>query len=373
MKKALLIFISTAFLSIAFCLTAMAASPWYQTADGIWHVYAANGDTLHDCWFCDDLADSTGNTWYLIDSYGNMISGALIQDGSGNYYSLETSHNGRYGALRTESGTYDGVYVTINNSHDGTYGCITDSAAIEQLKAKFGLVQVPFRSSAIVMASNAGGASASAISASEATISKDPVPTAQQGVSTPFGPGTPGATGTFSFEGKTYVIDHSWGQHYLTGYSGGGFTRSGTVVTPKRTASGPSSLLGSVILVKGVSGPASRNCSEYDGVYRFEDTGGPAVETGIATTMNKPVVDLYQATVVMAAQPLIPADFAERQRTLIWGGTGVEKKDRLIVIQQISGMDDVILTPIADDKGRARFTASNLNGSRLILVKVEYK
>ena len=294
MKKSLLTALITTLIVIAATFASYAAcANWYQTADGIWHVYGANGDTLHDCWFCDDIDDTSCNTWYLIDNYGNMISGALIQDGSGNYYSLETSHNGIYGSMRYKSGIYDGINITFNNSHDGSFGKIIDPAAIEQLKTKFGLKQVSFNSNKTVYASSIQGAALP----SQVISTQGSEPSALSDVpAVTVGPGSPGHKEQFVFDGQTYVVDYSWGEHCLTGYSGGGTTASGTPVTPHRTASGPSALRGNVIYVKGVSGPAGVNISAYDGIYKFEDTGGPAVETGIPSTYNKPVVDLYQAT-----------------------------------------------------------------------------
>jgi len=38
------------------------------------------------------------------------------------------------------------------------------------------------------------------------------------------------------------------------------------------------------------------NCTDihrYDGLYKCEDTGGPAVETGTPNTGNVPVVDIF--------------------------------------------------------------------------------
>lgn len=97
---------------------------------------------------------------------------------------------------------------------------------------------------------------------------------------------------TFSFNGKTYVIEKDWGLHYLTGYGpnedGSRMTRSGHDATANYTVSSTYANLGKVILVR-----AEKGSSRYDGVYLCEDTGGPAVETGIPTTMSTPVVDIF--------------------------------------------------------------------------------
>ena len=47
-----------------------------------------------------------------------MVNTGLVQDQTGNIYSLETSHNGYYGMLRYKSGAYDGVYLDLE-SHPG--------------------------------------------------------------------------------------------------------------------------------------------------------------------------------------------------------------------------------------------------------------
>jgi len=103
-----------------------------------------------------------------------------------------------------------------------------------------------------------------------------------------------GDTTYYYYEGKKYVEDYCWGQHYLTGYSPsaaeGSMTRSGKNARARHTISGPYSMLGKVAFVRSVSGPRK---GVYDGVYVFEDTGGPAVETGIPSTMNTPVVDIF--------------------------------------------------------------------------------
>lgn len=99
----------------------------------------------------------------------------------------------------------------------------------------------------------------------------------------------------YIFDGKKYVIDYSWGQHYLTGFSaaetGNAKTTSGAIARENYTAASTRANLGKVILVKAVSGGADK--SRYDGVYKCEDTGGPAVETGVPNTGGVPVVDLY--------------------------------------------------------------------------------
>jgi len=105
--------------------------------------------------------------------------------------------------------------------------------------------------------------------------------------------------GTYTFEGKNYAIDYSWGDHCLTGYAAtGNCTASGKMPTLYHTVSGPKSMLGKVCLIKGnyKLNNKSGNVNLYDGIYVFEDTGGAAIEYGTDSTMNVPVVDIYRET-----------------------------------------------------------------------------
>jgi len=109
--------------------------------------------------------------------------------------------------------------------------------------------------------------------------------------------------GTYTFEGKTFTVDYSWGQHCLTGYTDtGNCTASGVMPTPYHTVSGPKSMLGKYCLIKGAKMLNGQNGlpQSYDGIYKFEDTGGAAVEYGIERTMNVPVVDIYCSTLAEA-------------------------------------------------------------------------
>jgi hypothetical protein len=96
-----------------------------------------------NAWLCDDAVASNGqNIWYLIDSNGNMISAGLVQDQTGNYYSLETNHNGYYGMLRYQSGSYDSISLDLENGHGGSFAAIKNTDGIEALKAKYGVTIV---------------------------------------------------------------------------------------------------------------------------------------------------------------------------------------------------------------------------------------
>lgn len=142
MKKFYKILSLAVMLIAAFSVTAFAAnfSPnWYEDGAG-WHIKDSKGATVKDAWLCDDVQDPSKNTWYLIDGNGNMVSDPLVQDGTGNYYSLETEHNGYYGMLRYKNGTYGGVTLTFNQKHDGSFAAIT--GGLNELKAKYAVKSV---------------------------------------------------------------------------------------------------------------------------------------------------------------------------------------------------------------------------------------
>jgi len=127
--------------------------------------------------------------------------------------------------------------------------------------------------------------------------------TAQTAAAQPASAAGPAAGQTvYEFDGKRYVIDSDWGSHYLTGFSpnadGSRKTRSGVDARANYTAASTLANLGKVILVQAESGPG--DIHRYDGVYKCEDTGGPAVETGKENTGNTPVVDLFFDTAAEA-------------------------------------------------------------------------
>ena len=116
---------------------------WYQDNQGNWHIQDQNGNMVTNAWLCDDAVGANGqDIWYLIDSNGNMVSAGLVQDQTGNIYSLETSHNGYYGMLRYKSGAYDGVYLDLESSHGGSFAKIKNQEGIDGLQGIYGLTQV---------------------------------------------------------------------------------------------------------------------------------------------------------------------------------------------------------------------------------------
>lgn len=127
------------------------SSYWYQDSTGAWHIKDGSGNQIKNAWVCDNAVPSNGNNvWYLIDVNGNMITSGLVQDQTGNYYSLEVNHNGYYGMLRHESGNYDGISLTLNKDHTGSFASIQNQDGIQALQSKYGLTQVGIGNSNIV-------------------------------------------------------------------------------------------------------------------------------------------------------------------------------------------------------------------------------
>ena len=157
-KKLLSILTSTLFISLSLPLCSYASSFsefWFQDTNGTWKVQDQNGNVVKNAWLCDDAVPSNGqDIWYLIDSNGNMISAGLVQDQTGNIYSLETSHNGYYGMLRYKSGAYDGVYLDLESSHGGSFAKIKNQEGVDGLQAIYGLTQVNIDNSNCVYTSS---------------------------------------------------------------------------------------------------------------------------------------------------------------------------------------------------------------------------
>ena len=157
-KKLLSILTSTLFISLSLPLCSYASSFsefWFQDTNGTWKVQDQNGNIVKNAWLCDDAVGSNGqDIWYLIDSNGNMVSAGLVQDQTGNIYSLETSHNGYYGMLRYKSGAYDGVYLDLESSHGGSFAKIKNQEGVDRLQAIYGLTQVNIDNSNCVYTSS---------------------------------------------------------------------------------------------------------------------------------------------------------------------------------------------------------------------------
>ena len=158
MKKKIVFLISILIMSLSFSLLSYASTfseYWYQDTQGNWHIQDNNGNMVTNAWLCDDAVPSNGqDIWYLIDSNGNMVSAGLVQDQTGNIYSLETSHNGYYGMLRYKSGVYDGVYLDLESSHGGSFANIKNQDGRSGLQSIYGLTQVNIDNSNCVYTSS---------------------------------------------------------------------------------------------------------------------------------------------------------------------------------------------------------------------------
>ena len=157
-KKSLMVLGLTVAMSLSLPLLSYASTfseYWYQDNQGNWHIKDNNGNMVTNAWLCDDAVGSNGqDIWYLIDSNGNMVSAGLVQDQTGNIYSLETNHNGYYGMLRYQSGAYDGVYLDLESSHGGSFAKIKNQEGVAGLQGIYGLTQVNIDNSNCVYTSS---------------------------------------------------------------------------------------------------------------------------------------------------------------------------------------------------------------------------
>ena len=118
---------------------------WKETSGGSWYVEDNYGNRVVNAWLCDDAVPENGkNVWYLLDEWGNMVTDGLVRDGTGNYYSLETEHNGYYGMLRYRSGMYNGTWLDLESSHAGAFAAIRNQDGVNALMQKYGLRDVSY-------------------------------------------------------------------------------------------------------------------------------------------------------------------------------------------------------------------------------------
>lgn len=152
----------TAALAAAFSIPAAAASFsqfWKQTSNGSWYVEDNHGNRITNAWLCDDaVAENGKDVWYLLDEWGNMVTDGLVQDGTGNYYSLETEHNGYYGMLRYRSGNYGGIYLDLEGSHAGAFAAIKNNEGVNALNRRYGLRDVSFINNSNIVYTSSFGA-----------------------------------------------------------------------------------------------------------------------------------------------------------------------------------------------------------------------
>ena len=160
---------------------------WFQDSNGTWKVRDGSGNIVKNAWLCDDAVTSNGlDVWYLLDGNGNMVSAGLVQDQTGNFYSLETNHNGYYGMLRYKSGSYDGVNLSLESSHGGAFAAVLNADGVENLKAKYGVTTVNIDNSNCVYTSSfaTGGGSGSSGNSSGSQQQQAPQQSTSTGNST---------------------------------------------------------------------------------------------------------------------------------------------------------------------------------------------
>ena len=119
---------------------------WFADSFGVWRIKDSTGKTVVNAWLCDDAVMMNGkNVWYLLTQDGAMLAAGLVQDNTGNFYSLETEHNGYFGMLRYTDGYYNcngqSVYLTFNREHNGSFGAVTNADGLEKLKEIYGITK----------------------------------------------------------------------------------------------------------------------------------------------------------------------------------------------------------------------------------------
>lgn len=128
---------------------------WYADANGVWRIKNSKGNIVKSAWVCDDAVPQNGkNVWYLMNPDGSMLAAGLLQDATGNWYSLETNHDGYYGMLRYEDGYYNcngtKVFLKFEHEHNGSFGAIKNLTAVDKLKKIYGVTAFPAGNESIV-------------------------------------------------------------------------------------------------------------------------------------------------------------------------------------------------------------------------------
>lgn len=119
---------------------------WFANIYGVWRIKDKAGNIVTNAWLCDDAVTANGkNVWYLLTADGAMVAAGLVQDNTGNFYSLETNHDGYFGMLRYTDGYYNcngqQVYLKFSHEHNGTFGAVINADGIEKLKAIYGVTK----------------------------------------------------------------------------------------------------------------------------------------------------------------------------------------------------------------------------------------
>ena len=169
-KEILFSVLFAAIISITAFANTMYSDFWKQDASGNWFVQKPDGTKVVNAWLCDDAVAANGkDVWYLLDANGQMISAGLVQDGTGNYYSIETEHNGYYGMLRYKSGNYGGIDLQLEGSHNGSFAAIKNADGIAALNAKYGLKSIANINNANCVYTSSFGGKAQAAGGSSGT------------------------------------------------------------------------------------------------------------------------------------------------------------------------------------------------------------
>ena len=121
---------------------------WFVDASGVWKIRNSKGELVKNAWICDDVITANSqNVWYLLQADGSMLAAGLVQDNTGNFYSLETTHNGYFGMMRYKDGYYDcngqQVYLKFNQKHDNSFGAVINEDGLEKLKQIYGITKYP--------------------------------------------------------------------------------------------------------------------------------------------------------------------------------------------------------------------------------------
>ena len=119
---------------------------WFADELGVWRIKDKAGNIVTNTWLCDDVITANGQSvWYLLRHDGAMVAAGLVQDATGNFYSLETNHDGYFGMLRYTDGYYNcngqQVYLKFSHEHNGTFGAVINAEGIEKLKAIYGVTK----------------------------------------------------------------------------------------------------------------------------------------------------------------------------------------------------------------------------------------
>lgn len=96
---------------------------WQGSGDSWKLLNESRNGYVTNSWFQD-----LDSSWYMLGSDGTMYSGLVTDQSTGKSYLLNTNHDGTYGRMLTQNGTYTvngkSVYLTFNQAHDGSYGAI---------------------------------------------------------------------------------------------------------------------------------------------------------------------------------------------------------------------------------------------------------